>query len=358
MQKSLFIFTALTLFIFVGCVTDQNHLQNHESLNTDYDGTYSFRVSCDWGSYGQGNISDGQRWVIKDGILAHKKFRFDVKGKVQGNTLEISGTRQSGKDKQWHYLSMSVIFPQGKVKGSWNDGTCNGLLVLTSAPSVAGDFKTYTIDGSREYFLISEAINKTPISDVKTKLKIKLQYPDTKQKKYPLVVIVPSSQGMEWYDEIATAADFRKLGYATLLVDSYKARGVGGDDAEIGVTINSPMVAVDALYSLNAVKENPRLDMTRTALYGASKGSLAVEETMISALGKGLTKFKVLLSENSNLSFDWSRVPLDKNVKLVVFTGGKDNSGTLKECVERTKIFLATVRLIRQIRKYGCRILS
>jgi hypothetical protein len=81
--------------------------------------------------------------------------------------------------------------------------------------------------------------------------------------------------------------------------------------------------------------------MNRTALYGASKGSLAVEETMIIALGKGLPMFKVLLSENSNLCFDWSKVPLHRNVKLVVFTGGKDNSGTLSECVERTKIFKA-----------------
>jgi hypothetical protein len=60
---------------------------------------------------------------------------------------------------------------------------------------------------------------------------------------------------------------------------------------------------------------------------------------MIVALNKGLPTFKVLLSENSNMCFDWSKVPLHRNVKLVVFTGGKDNSGTPGECIERTNIF-------------------
>ena len=109
----------------------------------------------------------------------------------------------------------------------------------------------------------------------------------------------------------------------------------------MGTTINSPTVALDALYALDEMKKIPRIDMNRTALYGASKGSLSVEETMIILLGKDLPVFKVLLSENSNLCFDWSKHRLHKDVTLVVFTGGKDDSGTLSECVERTKIFKA-----------------
>ena len=347
MHRLLCVVATLPLLLNVGCVTAEgrddetyNSLQTKSQVvNTDYDGTYNFGVSCKWEGYGSGRIGDGSTWKIEDGTLNHKSRLLRTKGTVEGNKLVITGDRYASKAKVWSSVYLTVNLSTSKVNGTWRNGQCKGSFDQVSVAKVSGNTTTYTIDGSREYFLITEAINKTPISDKKTKLEIKLQYPDTHFVKYPLVVIVPSSQGMEWYDEIATAKKFRKLGYATLLVDSYQARGVGGDDAEIGVTINSPMMALDALYALNAVKDNPRIDMTRTALYGSSKGSLAVEETMIVALGKGLPKFKVLLSENSNLCFDWSKVPLDKNVKLVVFTGGKDNSGTPSECVDRTNIF-------------------
>ena len=205
----------------------------------------------------------------------------------------------------------------------------------------------YVIKGSKDYFSVADAINDRPVNNNHNQpdLKVVLQYPyaksDNSSLKYPLIVLIPSSQGLELLDEVKTARDFRKLGYATLLVYSYKARHVRGDTAEIGISINSPTVAIDSMLALKEMKNVNSIDSSRTAIYGASKGSLSVEETMIDALAINhkLPTFKVLLSENSNMCFDWSNLPLNKKIKLVVFTGGDDDSGTLSECVERTATF-------------------
>jgi len=347
MRRLLCVVATLPLLLNVGCVTAEgrddetyNSLQTKSQVvNTDYDGTYNFGVSCKWEGYGSGRIGDGSMWKIEDGILNHKSRLLRTKGTVEGNKLVITGDRYASNAKVWSSVYLTVNLSTSKVNGTWRGGQCKGSFDQVSVAKVSGDTKTYIIDGARDYFLIADAINRKPINDTKVKLEIVLQYPDVSKDKYPLVVIVASSQGFNYEDEILMAQDFRKLGYATLLVDSYTRRGVGGDSAEVGYTINTPTIALDALYALDAVKDNPRIDMNRTALYGASKGSLATEETMIIALGRGLPMFKVLLSENSNMCFDWSKVPLHRNVKLVVFTGGKDDSGTLSECVERTNIF-------------------
>ena len=205
------------------------------------------------------------------------------------------------------------------------------------------------IAGSKDYVPLRDTIHDKPNrgNHSRPRVKIELIYPDDyvagKNRKYPLVVLIPSSQGIEEHDEIRTAHDFRKFGYATLIVYSYKSRNVGGDDAETGKSINSPTMALDALIALKQMESVPAIDVSKTALYGASKGSLALEETMITALSENhqLPTYKILLSENSNFCIDMSVLPLRRDVKLVVFTGGKDDSGTPSECVERTEIYKA-----------------
>ena len=73
---------------------------------------------------------------------------------------------------------------------------------MKSTPAVSANAKKFVINGSREYLRLSQAINRTPISKIQTDLEIELQYPEILKAKYPLVVIVPSSQGIELRDEI------------------------------------------------------------------------------------------------------------------------------------------------------------
>ena len=333
------------------CIKDQTTSSKNKTLNNAFDGEYAVDIRCSWGSINTMNMN----WKIVDGKLNFDDYRWRVKGEVVGNNLSIKGARRS-KSGDWKRLAFRGTFSNNMfpLKGNWKGSKCKGtftkkenIQIAQSDDSDVPNRKTFTIKGSKDYFSIADAINDRPVNNnhKQPDLKLVLQYPKIKtgasSLTYPLVVLIPSSQGLELMDEVKTARDFRKLGYATLLVYSFKARQVGGDAAEIGVSINSPTVAVDAMLALKEMGKVKSIDSNRTALYGASKGSLSVEETMIDAISthRQLPTFKVLLSENSNMCFDWSKMPLNKNIKLVVFTGGDDDSGTLSECLERTAIF-------------------
>jgi len=333
------------------CIKDQTTSSKNKTLNNAFDGEYAVDIRCSWGSINTMNMN----WKIVDGKLNFDDYRWRVKGEVVGNNLSIKGTRRS-KSGDWTRLAFRGAFSNNifPLKGIWQGSKCKGtftkkenIQIAQSDNSDVPNRKTFTIKGSKDYLSIADVINDRPVNNnhKQPDLKLVLQHPKIKtgasSLTYPLVVLIPSSQGLELMDEVKTARDFRKLGYATLLVYSFKARQVGGDAAEIGVSINSPTVAVDAMLALKEMGKVKSIDSNRTALYGASKGSLSVEETMIDAISthRQLPTFKVLLSENSNMCFDWSKMPLNKNIKLVVFTGGDDDSGTLSECLERTAIF-------------------
>ena len=333
------------------CEKDKTGSSKNKTLNNAFDGEYVVDIRCSWGSINTMNMN----WKIVDGKLNFDDYRWRVKGEVVGNKLSVKGTRRE-KSGAWKRLAFRGTFSNNifPLKGNWKGSKCEGTFTkkekIQAAQSDDSDVpnkKTFIIKGSKDYFSIADAINDRPVNNnhKQPDLKLVLKYPkattEDSSLKYPLVVLIPSSQGLELLDEVKTARDFRKLGYATLLVYSYKARQVGGDDAETGVSINSPTVAVDAMLALKEMEKVESIDSNRAALYGASKGSLSVEETIIDALSINLQlpTFKVLLSENSNMCFDWSKMPLNKNIKLVVFTGGDDDSGTLSECLERTIIF-------------------
>ena len=77
------------------------------------------------------------------------------------------------------------------------------------------------IAGSKDYVTLRDAIHDKPNrgNHSRPQVKIELIYPDDyvagKSRNYPLVVLIPSSQGIEEHDEIRTAHDFRRFGYAT-----------------------------------------------------------------------------------------------------------------------------------------------
>ena len=130
--------------------------------------------------------------------------------------------------------------PEGQ---KWNDrvGECVGSETTAKRPTKSKSLNKanapnkiiYVVKGSKDYFSVADAINDRPVNNNHSQpdLKLVLQYPkakaDDSSLKYPLIVLIPSSQGLELLDEVKTARDFRKLGYATLLVYSYEARHVG-----------------------------------------------------------------------------------------------------------------------------------
>jgi len=339
--------TALT-----GCKTET---VSPVSINTAFDGLYAVDISCNWDSGGHGSLnSHNMNWQITQGKLEFNDYRWKVSGYVSDDQLVFRGQRQSGNTFEWHplWFTGNATEEGFAIRGNWHKANCKGTFrrlaesVKKESPSL-GNARTLTITGSKDFLSIRYALAGQPVdgNHQRPKVTVKLQLPlsptNDGAELYPVIVIVPSSQGMDPNDEERTARDFRKMGYATALVYSYAGRKVGGDDAETGKTINSVTVAIDALLALEKVSQDPRVDARKAAIYGASKGALSAEETMIMALSEhfGLPRFRVILSENSNMCFDWSQMPLDPSAKLVVFTGEADDSGTLSECVDRTKTF-------------------
>ena len=140
MQKSLFILAAFSLIFFAGCVTDQSQVQNHgettataksaEIRGAAHDGEYEVYGTCTWPGYdGPSSIIDRHNvWTIKNGDLNHKKGRFNITGKVKGDTLKVTGTRQLGTETGWYslYFTGKLTSPAGsELYGSWKNGDYN-----------------------------------------------------------------------------------------------------------------------------------------------------------------------------------------------------------------------------------------
>ena len=83
---------AVAPLLLIGCVTANAERGDvpipmpkpKPVVNNDYDGTYSLNAKCSWSGYGSGSIGDGKQWVIKDGFLNHKAYRFNVLVRIPG----------------------------------------------------------------------------------------------------------------------------------------------------------------------------------------------------------------------------------------------------------------------------------
>jgi hypothetical protein len=115
----------------IGCnaitlAQDHDNVVTKTIVNQNHDGQYEVNGTCSWPDYGISNIMDGNNvWTIKKGVLNHKKYRFNITGKVEGDFLTISGERQSGKDFSWHSLHFSgkLTSPAGsELYGWWKGG--------------------------------------------------------------------------------------------------------------------------------------------------------------------------------------------------------------------------------------------
>jgi dienelactone hydrolase len=103
------------------------------------------------------------------------------------------------------------------------------------------------------------------------KIPANLEFPASKQEKYPVVVVAHTIGG--WYEpnEGWFAAELRKSGFATLTYDSFTPRKFGdvshGNDPR-----TNPSVIADGFAALNLLAEHPQVDRDRIAVIGFSLG--------------------------------------------------------------------------------------
>lgn len=97
-----------------------------------------------------------------------------------------------------------------------------------------------------------------------------LRYPRKKMKKYPAVLLVHGSGGISGYVD-DWAKELNKMGIATFIMDSFTGRGlykVNNDQSQLGRLAQ----IVDAYRALDVLAKQKKIDKTRIAIMGFSRG--------------------------------------------------------------------------------------
>ncbi|WP_421875110.1 dienelactone hydrolase family protein [Pacificispira sp.] len=89
----------------------------------------------------------------------------------------------------------------------------------------------------------------------------------------PAVIIMHDSAGVDAVHEHAYASMLNREGYATLVVDSYGARGIRSTEAN-QTLVTAVMMLADAYAGLNLLSSDPRIDGSKVAVMGFSKGGM------------------------------------------------------------------------------------
>ncbi|MBT7357188.1 MAG: hypothetical protein HN809_12405 [Rhodospirillaceae bacterium] len=104
---------------------------------------------------------------------------------------------------------------------------------------------------------------------------------------FPTVVYFHSASNKSWYPAQETILDgFVNQGYATVFVDMYHGRGVGGQAVRSG-SLLPRATAGDAFVAVDWVREQSWADQNKIGLFGISFGAATIMDTLVlSAPGK------------------------------------------------------------------------
>jgi dienelactone hydrolase len=104
----------------------------------------------------------------------------------------------------------------------------------------------------------------------------------------PAVVIVPGSGGVKPWMQALVAKRLNDVGIATLIIDSFTARGVK-ETATDQATVPMAASVADGIAALDALSRRPDIDAQRIGITGFSRGGAVAmftqEKTFLSGLG-------------------------------------------------------------------------
>ena len=105
-----------------------------------------------------------------------------------------------------------------------------------------------------------------------TALGAELRLPTSKAPRLPAVLMLHGSNGFSDTGD-RWAAQFNDMGFATLRIDSFTGRGITStvaDQSQLGELVMS----YDAYRAYDLLAKHPRIDATRIALFGSSRGGV------------------------------------------------------------------------------------
>jgi len=122
-----------------------------------------------------------------------------------------------------------------------------------------------------------------------------LGFPDVAKERYPAVVVLHTVAGYIEANEGQYAAELRKAGFATLVYDSFAARGTTGIALARSGPGLWPTGVADAYAALRLLSAHPRIDAAHIAIVGFSYGGevahLTAIESLRAALDTGSLRF-------------------------------------------------------------------
>src|SRR5262249_2078484 len=115
-----------------------------------------------------------------------------------------------------------------------------------------------------------------------------LGFPDVARERYPAVVVLHTVAGTIEANEGQYAAELRKAGFATLVYDSFAARGTTGIALARSGPGLWPTGVADAYAALKLLAAHPRIDAAHIAIVGFSYGGEVAHLTAFEPLRAAL----------------------------------------------------------------------
>lgn len=161
-------------------------------------------------------------------------------------------------------------------------------------------------------------------------VKASLGFPEQARDRHPAVIVVHGLGGYRDSNEGYVAAELRKAGFATLIYDSFAARGTTGAALQ-GSPGYLPRGVADAYAALRLLSGEPRIDADRIAITGFSYGGevahLTAFEMLRSALNPGSGRFAAHVAFYPGGNFGAIAEPgAYTGAPVLMLLGGKDDN--------------------------------
>jgi dienelactone hydrolase len=163
------------------------------------------------------------------------------------------------------------------------------MLLIAHAPysmSEVVSFPSYTPASERP--LLTRTYSREPVSISGTLSLPEQRSPFESGGKFPAVILMHGSGGIFSDREVAWARRLNELGIAAFYVDSFTGRGIKAPNyAGTPAFIRTVAHVVDAHRALEVLARHPRIDKTRVAIMGFSRGGEVVMSSMFERFRRG-----------------------------------------------------------------------
>lgn len=161
-------------------------------------------------------------------------------------------------------------------------------------------------------------IEKTSVQ-TSAKIPVLIVMPDDGRESVPAMILLHGSGGMNLDHKMIYAREFAKMGIATIIIDSFSARGIKNTVTD-QYAISAVEMAKDAIGVLHAVAESPKINARKIGLMGFSKGGTATIQAAYTFMNKpGNAQFALYIAMYPSCNnFRLNPKTTEKPIKLIL----------------------------------------